>query len=1286
MLLTDRSPNADLAWVGQLANATATAIFVHRGGEFVFVNRAACELTGYSKSELRSMQFWELAHPEDREVLRERGLARGQGLDVPHRYEIRILHRSGEVRWVDLSACRVDWQGQPAVLGTAYDITEARMAQAGLERLMRLYALLSQTNLALLRSRTARELFEAVCQAAVQQGGLRFAWVGLDRGPGEFLSVAARCGDDAGYLESVLQGDFRNMPGPMRQAIETGEVVAVGDFARDPRTAKRWEHARDAGIACMAALPVRLRGKSIGALGLYSSEPGWFSESTLSTLQAMSWDIAFALDHQASEAEREQALVQLRLAQQALVSSPVVLFRCRADDGMTIDYVSDNVRRLGHEPAALVGRRFTDLVHPADLMVLSEKIARQVEAGADEFTEVYRMLDARAEPVWVEDLSVVTRDEHGRALYYQCTVHDITERKRAEDALRRSEQHLSDLVEGIEGIVWEADAPSLRFSYVSPQAERILGYPVSQWLHQPDFWVAHLHPDDREPTERICRTSSEAGQDHDLEYRMVAADGRVVWLRDIVRVVQDDGGPMRLRGLMIDVTERRRAMEWQQHYGWVLERVVQGAALDELLDGLARFIESQCGAACCAVVALSEDGERLELVAAPTLPAEYAASLDGRRASDVDGGPVAWAAQQRARVVVDSVRDCGESAVWRDTALAAGIGSVWVEPVLTDEGQVLAVIALHRADAHRPTPEEERAVSHVTPLCALALERARQRDALRLAGVVFEHSGQALLVLDRQLRVLAVNPALHRLTGHDAQQLIGRTLDVLVLPSGEHGLHELARKAEQGQPHEGELWLATRDARSLPMWASLSPVVDAESKVRRYVLALTDLSEHKSQAARIERLAFYDSLTGLPNRALFFDRLKQALAAHERDGQGRTLMMIDLDRFKEVNDSLGHEAGDALLAQLAQRLESVLRHSETLARYGGDEFLVLVEGDASRCGAQVAERLLRVLREPIRVAGQELSVDASIGIAGCPQDGKALDELFKAADIAMYRAKQSGGGFRFYSAEMGRQTERSAALMRELKRALREPGQLALHFQPLVDLRDGRLCGAEALLRWTHPELGPVPPAEFIPVAERGGLIVSLGEWVIAEAARWLAHWAAEGACLPGRLAINISALQLDKAGFTERTVELLRQAGVQPDQVELEVTESSLIQDPEHTAHVLDGLKAQGFAVAIDDFGTGYSSLAYLKRFAVDKLKIDMSFVRDMLTDRNDRAIVAAIVAMARSLELDTLAEGVELPEQAEALRAMGCLQAQGWHYGKAIPGDEFAERWLQPLAVASA
>ena len=205
-------------------------------------------------------------------------------------------------------------------------------------------------------------------------------------------------------------------------------------------------------------------------------------------------------------------------------------------------------------------------------------------------------------------------------------------------------------------------------------------------------------------------------------------------------------------------------------------------------------------------------------------------------------------------------------------------------------------------------------------------------------------------------------------------------------------------------------------------------------------------------------------------------------------------------------------------------------------------------------------------------------------------------------------------------------------------------------------------------------------------MAERGGLIVSLGEWVIAEAARWLAHWAAEGACLPGRLAINISALQLDKAGFTERTVELLRQAGVQPDQVELEVTESSLIQDPEHTAHVLDGLKAQGFAVAIDDFGTGYSSLAYLKRFAVDKLKIDMSFVRDMLTDRNDRAIVAAIVAMARSLELDTLAEGVELPEQAEALRAMGCLQAQGWHYGKAIPGDEFAERWLQPLAVASA
>lgn len=1279
MLPADRPSEPLVRWMGQLADATATAIVVHRGGPFLFVNRAACELTGYSEAELRRMPFWHLAHPDDRELLRRRGVARSHGERVANRYELRIVHRSGEVRWVDLSAGMVDWDGEPAVLGTAYDITEARLAQNGLERLMRLYALLSQTNLALLRSKTSQELFEAVCQAAVHQGGLRLAWVGLDRGSHEFLWPAARCGDDAGYLDAVRQGDYLHMPGPMRQAIATGDVVVVDDFATDPRTAARWEHARRAGIACMAALPVRMRGRNIGALGLYASEPGWFSESTRSTLQAMSWDIAFALDHQASEAERDQALAELRLAQQALIASPVVLFRCRADEGLTIDYVSDNARRFGHEPAQLIGRRFTDLVHPADLMWLADRIAGHVAAGVDEFTEVYRVLDARAEPVWVEDLSVVVRDAEGRPLHYQCTVHDITERKRAEDAVRRSEQHLSDLVRGIEGILWEADAATLRFSYVSPQAERLLGYPVSQWLEEEDFWLRRLHPDDREEVARVCAERTRAGRDHDLEYRMLAADGRVLWLRDIVHVVREEGTPTRLRGLMVDVSERRRAMDWQQHYGWVLERVVQGAPSEELLDGLARFLESQCEGTRCAVVAVSDDRTRLELRAAPSLPASYAGLLHGLALGAAVAWPAVRAARERRRVLVEDVAACRDCHDWKSEALAAGVGAVWAEPVCDDEGEVLAVIMLHHAEAHPPVSDQERAVSHVTHLCALALERARQRDALRLAGVVFEHSGQALLVLDPQLRVLAVNPALHRLTGYDPAHLVGRPLDALLVPAGEQGLQELIRKARQGQGHEGELLLATRDARHLlPMWASLSPVVDADARVRRHVLALTDMSEHKAQAARIERLAFYDSLTGLPNRALFFDRLKQALAARQRDGQGLTLMMIDLDRFKEVNDSLGHEAGDALLAQLAQRLESVLRHSETLARYGGDEFLVLVEADASRCGAQVAERLLRVLREPILVAGQELSVDASIGIAGCPQDGTELDELFKAADIAMYRAKQAGGGFRFYSAEMGRQTERSAMLVRELKRALREPGQLALHFQPLVRLDDGRLSGAEALLRWTHPELGAIGPQEFIPVAERGGLIVSLGEWVMAEAARWLRAWKSQGRHLPGRLAINISALQLDKAEFPSRTVELLGEAGVHPREVELEVTESSLIEDPARTALVLDGLKAQGFAVAIDDFGTGYSSLAYLKRFAVDKLKIDMSFVRDMLTDRNDHAIVAAIIAMARSLELHTLAEGVELAEQAQALRALGCAQAQGWHYGRAVPGEEFAERWL--------
>jgi diguanylate cyclase (GGDEF)-like protein/PAS domain S-box-containing protein len=452
---------------------------------------------------------------------------------------------------------------------------------------------------------------------------------------------------------------------------------------------------------------------------------------------------------------------------------------------------------------------------------------------------------------------------------------------------------------------------------------------------------------------------------------------------------------------------------------------------------------------------------------------------------------------------------------------------------------------------------------------------------------------------------------------------------------------------------------------------------DDEGRPLKAVGSVQDITERKTSEARIEQLAFYDPLTGLPNRALFLDRLKQALGAARRHRSRVALLFVDLDRFKEINDTAGHDVGDFVLAAVARRLKNILRQEETLARLSGDEFVAIAPGADQAAAVHIAERIQTVLSEPLALTGRIFSLGASIGIAFYPEDGATPEDLLKHTDIAMYRAKAAGGGYRFYHARMSAELERRLEVARRLEAALNGE-RLQLYYQPQVHLATGRLVGAEALARWHDSEWGWVNPAEFIPIAEERGLIGTLGEWALATACRQARRWAeARGGPL-GRVAVNVAARQLEDDGFVDRVLAIVRNSGVTPAAIELELTESSMMADPERAIEVTQALAAAGFALAIDDFGTGYSSLSYLKRFAADKLKIDMSFVRDMLTDRNDYAIVSTIVAMGGSLGLETLAEGVETVAQAQALQALGCHLAQGYHFGRPEPAEDFARRWL--------
>jgi diguanylate cyclase (GGDEF)-like protein/PAS domain S-box-containing protein len=607
-----------------------------------------------------------------------------------------------------------------------------------------------------------------------------------------------------------------------------------------------------------------------------------------------------------------------------------------------------------------------------------------------------------------------------------------------------------------------------------------------------------------------------------------------------------------------------------------------------------------------------------------------------------------------------------ETVDWLGIPLKTGRGTIGVLAVQSYSGDL------------RYGERDMQLLQFVSDQVAAAVERARHNADQRLAKVVFEQSVEGLMVSDLQGRILMVNQSFETLTGFVSAQVVGQPPDFI--DWGRDETATLAARdlalAEAGR-WSGEVTGRRRNGERFPLSVSMTTVSDAAGAPSHYISILNDVSDQKLQAARIEQLAFYDSLTGLPNRALFLDRLEKTLAASQRSGQVGAILYLDLDRFKEINDSQGHAVGDLALAEVARRLLAATRREETLARLGGDEFVVIAEGADHQSAVRIARRLQRSLAEPLHLLGQAFQVGASIGIAFYPADGSTSDDLIKRTDIAMYQAKASGGGYRLYHAEMGEELEKRLAVAQRLNIAL-ENGGLQLHYQPQIELATGRVIGAEALLRWHDPVLGWVEPTEFIPIAEERGMINELGDWVLREACRQVKAWETLGVKIEGKVAINVSALQMEDPDIVGRLLEIVHEAGLAPERFELELTEGAMMVDPERAVEVLELLSAAGFGLSIDDFGTGYSSLTYLKRFSADQIKIDISFVRNMLHDSDDHTIVTTIIAMARALGLQTTAEGVEEPAQAEALLALGCNSVQGFHFGHPIDAREFSETWL--------
>ena len=582
-----------------------------------------------------------------------------------------------------------------------------------------------------------------------------------------------------------------------------------------------------------------------------------------------------------------------------------------------------------------------------------------------------------------------------------------------------------------------------------------------------------------------------------------------------------------------------------------------------------------------------------------------------------------------------------------------------------------------------PTLQGEGEVAHlsnaihtmVQNLTSEIYQRKQAEQGLRLSAKVFESNTEAIMITDAAQHIVMVNQAFTEITGYSPDEVLGKTPRILSSGRQNKEFFEVFwHSLNTSDQWRGEIWNRRKNGEIFPEWVTISVLRDEQSRITHYVAVYLDITERKKEEEHIKYLANYDVLTGLPNRYLLADRIEQALSAAQRKQDKVAVLFIDLDHFKNINDSLGHDIGDALLKQVAGRLKACLRRTDTIARQGGDEFVaVLTDLDSADEVIFIAEKMIESLQGKFILENYQLSITPSIGIGIYPEDGETLVELLRSADLAMYRAKDRGrNNFQFYAPEMNIMAVERLRLENCLRTAITQQ-QLMVYFQPKVNVASGEMTGMEALLRWNHPEMGFVSPALFIPVAEESGLINEIGDWVLRQTCLQARLWQAQGyEIVP--IAVNISARQLKQGTLSTRIQTILRDAGLDARYLELEITESLLMDMGPAELAMLEQLRDSGVMLALDDFGTGYSSLSRLKNLPLDRLKIDQSFVRDIVTDPDDASIVSATAVLAHALGLKVTAEGVETQEQLNYIRSLKCEEYQGYLFSRPVPAEEVA------------
>lgn len=763
-----------------------------------------------------------------------------------------------------------------------------------------------------------------------------------------------------------------------------------------------------------------------------------------------------------------------------------------------------------------------------------------------------------------------------------------------------------------------------------------------------------------------------ASTDAERFYRR--ADGNEFWGhlagRRFVDVKGDNVG---LVGVLADITDRKRADQRQQHHNRILKLLAEKAPLASVLDAMVRDVEAIKPAMLCSISLLDADGKHLRHGAAPSLPDFYNAAMDGMLFGPGVGscGTSAFTGQ---RVIVEDIASHPWWEPYRELARQAGIAACWSEPILSAQGQVLGTFAIYHRKASQPQPEDLLLIEDEARLAALAIEKSQSDVRLQLAATVFSHAREGIMIVDAADLIVDVNDMFSEITGFSREDALGhRPSELLNSDRQADDFYAARRHALETTGYwSGEIWNRRKNGEVFAEMLTISTVRDTEGHTQNYVALFTDITPMKDYQRQLEHIAHFDALTSLPNRVLLADRMQQALTQGLRRGRSVAVVYLDLDGFKAINDTYGHGRGDELLVALAHRMKGALRDGDTLARIGGDEFVaVLVDLEHVQDAEPVLERLLKAAAAPVLIEDAALQVSASIGVTVYPQDDSEVDQLLRHADQAMYVAKQAGKNrFHLFDVAQDAAVKTQRESLDHINRALQQQ-EFVLYYQPKVNMRTGAVIGAEALIRWQHPQRGLLAPAAFLPVVENHPVNDSIGEWVIDTALQQMARWKAAGLDLA--VSVNIGAHQLQQRDFAQRLTRLLqRYPSVLPQALELEILETSALEDLAQVYQAILNCQALGVRFALDDFGTGYSSLTHLRHLPAEVIKIDQSFVRDMLHDSNDLAIVRGVIGLADAFLREVIAEGVETTAHGLQLLALGCERAQGYGIARPMPAAD--------------